>query len=292
VSLRAPRGLSSVAVSIILHVVIGAGLLRILTMPNALNSLFSNWGRPAPVERVGFLALPRSTGPSQAAKAGGDNRPDRNKPSAEPPEPTLVSPLTTPTTIPTAPTNATRRDDGGGSGEKIGAGGPTRGIRPSYNDPRLWLPSGPVVQAPMQPTTRADSLHELLNDKIRMYNDSMAVVSGKRDPADWTFKDKNGNKWGIDQKFIRLGKFSIPTAVLGMLPLNVQANPIAMERQRTMSAMSREISEQAARAAREDAFKAAVKALRERKDKERLDAQASAKTDPGATPVIPPPPKP
>ena len=69
---RQPRGTSAFAVSVILHVVIGAALLRVLTIPNALNSLFSSWGQPAPVERIGFLALPRSAAPSEAPRAGGN----------------------------------------------------------------------------------------------------------------------------------------------------------------------------------------------------------------------------
>jgi len=280
---QAPRGTAAFAVSIILHVVIGAALLRVLTTPNALNSLFSSWGQPAPVERIGFLALPRSGGPAQEAKAGGDNRPDRGKPSPEP-APVLVAPTMTPSAMPSAPAAPAAPKSEGGTGEMIGGGGPTRGVRPSYNDPRLWLPTGPVVSAPMRPRTRADSLHDLLADKIRMFNDSVVAANPEqRAPGDWTYTDKKGRKYGVDQKYIRLGKWSIPTAVLGMLPFNVQANPIQLERQRTMTEMSRQIQEQAARASRDDAFKAAVKALRERKDKERRDAQAKAETPPAAS---------
>jgi hypothetical protein len=198
----------------------------------------------------------------------------------------------TPDAVPAAPTAAAPPRTEGGSGEMIGGGGPTRGVRPSYNDPRLWLPTGPAVSAPVRPLTRADSLHELLADKIRMYNDSVSIANtGQRAPGDWTVKDKNGNKWGIDQQYIRLGKFSIPTALLAMLPLNAQANPVLLERSRTMTQMTREIQEQAARASRDDAFKAAVKALRERKDKERKEAQAkadaSSATPPASTPAKP-----
>jgi hypothetical protein len=136
------------------------------------------------------------------------------------------------------------------------------------------------------PQTRADSLHDLLADKIRILNDSIAAAGPQRAPGDWTFTDSKGRKYGVDQQFIRLGKFSIPTAVLALLPLNVQANPIQLERQRTMNEMTRQIQEQAARAARDDDFKAAVRALRERKDKERREAQAKAKGE------APPPVKP
>ncbi|MDQ8155216.1 MAG: hypothetical protein P3B98_11205 [Gemmatimonadota bacterium] len=285
---RAPRGTSALAASVILHVVIGAALLRVLTTPNALNAIFSRWGKPAPVERIGFLALPRTAAPSVAARAGGDGRPERDTPSDRP-APPVVSPLATPNSLPAVERAAPATSDGG-SGEVVGEGGPIRGIRPSYNDPRLWLPSGPVVTAPVRARTRADSLHDLLADKIRFYNDSLAVANGdQRAPGDWTFTDKKGRKYGIDQQFIRLGKFSIPTALLGMLPLNAQANPIQLERQRAMTQMTREIQEQAARASRDDAFKAAVRALRERKDRERREAQAKAETPPA---VIPAPAKP
>ena len=278
------RALPAVVVSIILHVMIGGALIWLIAIPNKLTTLLSDFGRPVRVERIGFLALPRLVEPPRVvARFGGDNRPDRGRRSAEP-APKLVSPVAVPTELPAAappppaPPAAEKRE--GGSGDVIGTGGPTRGVRPSYNDPRLWLPTGPVVSAPMQPTTRAESLYTMLAEKIRLMNDSIALARGNpRAPGDWTV-NLGGKKYGIDQQFIRLGKFSIPTAVLGMLPLNVQANPIAMERARVMSGMSREIQDQALRVSRDDDFRAAVRALRARKDKERREAQAKAETPP------------
>lgn len=284
---RQPRGTSAFAVSVILHVVIGVALLRVLTIPNALNSLFSSWGQPAPVERIGFLALPRSWKPAATPRPGGDNRPYRRRPVREP-APVITAPATTPDAVPAVPATAAAPKPEGGAGELIGGGGPTRGIRPSYNDPRLWLPPGPVVSAPIRPQTRAESLHTLLADKIRMFNDSVAIANPpRRAPGDWTFTDSAGRKYGWDQAGIRLGKFMIPNALLALMPMNVGANPIQMERQRTMNEMTRQIQEQAARASRDDAFKAAVKALRERKDRERREAQAKAETPPAAAPVKP-----
>ncbi len=280
---RQPRSTPWVITSIILHVVIGVVLLRTISMPSVLLELFSSHGQPTIVERIGFLALPRSGGPAVAPKAGGDNRPLVANPKPEPPAPALVTPTTEPSTLPAAPKKAGEAKPEGGYGEIIGGGGATRGIRPSYTDPRLWLPSGPVVSAPVRPQTRAESLQTLLADKIRMYTDSVAAAPVERAPGDWTYTDKNGRKWGVDQKYIRLGKWSIPTAVLGMLPLNVQANPVQLERQRTMNEMTREINEQAARYDRDQSFKAAVKALRERKDKERKEAQAKADASSGTS---------
>ena len=286
--LQPPRAVPAFVVSVILHVVLGSALLWLIALPNRLSSLLSEWGRPARVERIGFLALPRlAEPPREAPRSGGDNRPDRGRPSAEP-VPQLVSPAEVPTAVQPAPTAPTAAKTEGGSGDLIGGGGPTRGVRPSYNDPRLWLPTGPVVSAPMQPKTRAESLYTLLADQIRLLNDSVALANGnRRAPGDWTV-NLGGKKYGIDQQYIRLGKFSIPTAVLGMLPLNVQANPVAMERSRVMSGMSREIQEQALRVSRDDDFRAAVRALRARKDKERKEAQAKTETPPvPPTPVKP-----
>ncbi|MBM3908372.1 MAG: hypothetical protein FJ363_09920 [Gemmatimonadetes bacterium] len=283
---RQPRSTPAVAVSIILHVVVGVVLVRVLTVPSVLIELFSERGQPVVVERIGFIALPRAPqgGAPRAARAGGDDRPDRGRPAETP---TLVAPTAVPSAVPAAPAAPVAAPEGG-TGERIGEGGPTRGIRPSYTDPRLWIPSGPVVAAPMRvPQTRADSLHDLLAEKIRVLNDSLAALPPARAPGDWTWTDSKGRKYGVDQQFIRLGKFSIPTAVLALLPLNVQANPIQLERQRTMNEMTRQIQEQAARAARDDDFRAAVKALRERKDRERREAAEKAKGEAPPAPVKP-----
>jgi hypothetical protein len=136
----------------------------------------------------------------------------------------------------------------------------------------------------MQPTTFAESLHTLLADQIKLLNDSLLLANGnQRAPGDWTI-NLGGKKYGVDQQYIRLGKFSIPTAVLGMLPFNVTANPVAMERGLQLSGRSREIQEQALRVSRDDDFRAAVRAIRARKDKERAEA---AKAEAPPTPPKP-----
>jgi hypothetical protein len=66
-----------------------------------------------------------------------------------------------------------------------------------------------------------------------------------------------------------------------LLPLNQTANPGQTERAKVLGQIRSEILDQAARGARDDDFRAAVKALRERKDKER----AAAKKDAGDTKV-------
>jgi hypothetical protein len=125
------------------------------------------------------------------------------------------------------------------------------------------------------PLNRADTLRLMLQRSIVAYADSLDRYNpdnGRR-PGDWTF-NLGGKKVGIDQGMIRLGNFSLPTPILGMLALNnVQANPMAMERARRLDAMRSEIQQQTARQMRDDEFDRAVQALRQRREKERRDAQ-------------------
>lgn len=147
----------------------------------------------------------------------------------------------------------------------MGTGGPARGIRPSYTDPRLWPAPGDIVAAPKTVTQRLDSVIATI---IEPYNDSMAIRAGQRKPGDWTF-ERDGKKYGIDPQYIHLGKFSIPTALLGLLPLNVQANPILAESNRISNQLHSDIMSQAQRGMNEADFRKAVKSIRERKERER-----------------------
>jgi hypothetical protein len=154
----------------------------------------------------------------------------------------------------------------------VGSGGPAQGIRPSFTDQRLWITPSPVVVGPIVPLTRADTLRNLLRTRALAVMDSLiSLPSDAGRQGDWTV-DRNGKKYGIDPGYIRLGNFSIPTAVLAMLPFNVQANPIAMERARRLNSLREEIQTQAARSIRDDEFRKAVNALRERKERERREA--------------------
>ncbi|MHB1223033.1 MAG: hypothetical protein ACYC2G_03145, partial [Gemmatimonadaceae bacterium] len=104
--------------------------------------------------------------------------------------------------------------------------------------------------------------------------DSAAVEAGRRRPGDWTF-ERGGQKYGIDERYIRLGKFSLPTAVLGFLPLNQQANPTRLDEGRRLSGVRKEIDEQALRRRNDTDFKDVVKSIRERKDRERTARRAA-----------------
>jgi hypothetical protein len=264
---RVRRPPAYLLVSVGLHLVLVAVLLRYVVTPNAFLTVFG--GRksvPVPAERIGFLVLPKATGTPIIGKSGGDNRPAIKGPPVK-----LVAPTTVPSALPpvAAPAKATEEE---GSGPLVGTGGPARGIRPTYTDPRLWPTPGDVVAAPKTATQRLDSV---IADLIGPYNDSMAVAAGKRKPGDWTF-ERDGKKYGIDPQMIHLGKFSIPTALLGLLPLNLQANPVLAERNKASLQLNSDIRSQAQRGMNEADFKKAVRSIRERKEREKAAAASEA----------------
>ena len=262
---RSRRRLSpSFLVSVGVHVVVAIALMQMLI----LNGDYSSPSKPSTgrEQRVGFVTLPRAgvTKPT-VGQNGGDGRPFKSR------EVHVVAPTTVPTAIaPSAPVAKTT--DSEGAGPIVGTGGPSRGVRPQYSDPRVWEPPGKVVAAPK---TVAQTIDSLIADAIAPYNDSVAAAAQRRDPTDWTI-EKGGYKWGVDKRAIRLGPFSIPTALLAMLPLNLQGNPTTMERDRSYSAMNRDITWHAQQAVNEADFMKAVRSIRERKERERAAALAGS----------------
>jgi hypothetical protein len=258
---------TSFLVSLGVHVVVAIAFMRMLILnldisPNAKRAA-------VPEQRVGFVRLARPGEKPTPGKAGGDGRPEKSRAIH------VTPPATVPTTIPAPAAAAATPTDEGGTGPLVGGGGPVRGVRPSYSDGRLWKTPTQIV-AP--PKTVAQTIDSLIADAIAPYNDSVAAVAAGRDPTDWTFK-KGGYKWGIDKHAIRLGPVSIPTALLAMLPLNIQGNPTTMERDRTYAAMNRDITWHAQQAINDADFMKAVRSIRERKERERAAALAASSKD-------------
>ena len=286
-SRRRPAG--TVALSIALHVVIGAALLRVLMVPYPFLSLFGEKEAPIQPERISFLALPQTAETPSPGRSGGNNVPETTTKRA--PAPPLVAPQGVPTVVPPAnpaapPTPPPPPDEG--TGPLVGRGGATRGIRPSYSDPRIWVSEAPVVSAPKSADGRMDSTITADVERARDSAAAVAYTPNKFERGDWTV-EKNGQKYGMDTEFLRLGKVSIPLPLLALLPLNLaQGNPIAAAREREMASLRSEIQFHSARAMNEAEFRKAVKSLRERKERER-DQQAKPKpiADEGrtATPV-------
>jgi hypothetical protein len=259
----AARGPMTVVASLALHAVLVALLIQVaLTKGDWIAEFLSS--KPVEVvERVGFLQLPKGEPPRDAPRRGGDNRPPSSAPPATARMP--VAPVDIPRSLPPIPLRPSPAAVESGSGPLVGGGGDTRGVRPAYSDGKLWVPPGPVVTAPLTATERLDSA---MAPTFASIADSIRRAAGARDPNDWT-KTIGGRKYGIDPHFIRLGPVSIPTALLGLLAMNQGANPTTLDRDRRLAYMRQEILMQSARAAREEEFNNAVKALRERKQKER-----------------------
>jgi len=256
-------------VSIALHVVVFAIIAHAITVPGGLE----RWLRDAPeqsmpAERSGFLALPRDA-EAVAGRFGGDDRPVL--PDAPPPAP-IVAPTEVPVGIPPAPDEPAPSVEQGGRGPVVGRGGPTQGIVPRYDSP-VWAPVAPEVIAPR---SSAEEIREGIAARVWSQNDSIrrARPTG-RAPGDWTVGEGD-KKYGIDQRKIYLGPVEIPTAVLALLPINAQANPQALDRNRALDMQRADIANQAQRAVTEEEFKEAIKRIRERKERERKQAQAQA----------------
>jgi hypothetical protein len=192
----------------------------------------------------------------------------------------VVAPRIVPNSIPMPNVTAAKPMAEPGNGPLVGGGGPSRGVKPSYSDGRVWEPPGIVVS---RPKTVKETIDSLIADGIAPYNDSIAAAAQRRDPTDWTI-EKGGYKWGIDRHAIRLGPVSIPTALLAMLPLNVQGNPTTIERDRAYAAMNRDISWHAQQAINDADFMKAVRSIRERKERERAALSVSGRDSTGDHP--------
>jgi hypothetical protein len=257
--------------SLAIHMVVAALFVQALL---SRHPFFMSFGKPAPeavVERIGFLSLPKpkSVGAPTPGRSGGDGI--SKKPSVVP---MPVAPTSVPTVIAPAPKGPPVASSEPSSGPLIGGGGELRGIQPRYEDSRVWASPGQIASAPKTATERLDSV--IVND-IGAYNDSVRVANaGRRAPGDWTV-ERNGHKYGIDSKYIRLGPVSIPTAILAMLPINLTGNPTTYERNKTLTANHDEIFEQAQRGMNNADFDKAVRSIRIRKERERREAEAAKK---------------
>jgi hypothetical protein len=70
------RPSAALAISIALHIVLGAGIIALLIMPHAYRDWLHLANSPPPVvERIGFVAMPETGPVEKPGKAGGDNRP-------------------------------------------------------------------------------------------------------------------------------------------------------------------------------------------------------------------------
>ncbi|WP_145979041.1 hypothetical protein [Gemmatimonas phototrophica] len=280
---RSPR---AVAIAVGLHVVVGAVLIQALTFGHGIPQWLRFGNQDvATEERLTYVTPPAPVPPPKPVA-------QRPVPREVPPStsPTLSAPPVGPVAPPPPVRPATPQDTGSGGsvGNGIGAIDPnTRGVKPNYNDERVWR--GPVGEGGaggggtgVGTGDRADKLDSIMRGVLvaaRDSLDSIARAQGRygRAPGDWTKTDKNGNKWGWDQQGIRLGKVMIPNALLGLLPLNaataaqMSGNPTAMARESRLAAGRADIQRMSERGMGEAEFKRIVKEMDKRRDAERRE---------------------
>ncbi len=290
----AGRSARAAAVSVIVHVFLLIGLAKALQSTGAIQRIFvRDFTFEQPRERLRFLSVTPPTTPPRAvapravaapASGGGAPRAGRTEGAGEGvgvPTLPLVAPKEVPATIPPPAAAGFDVNVGTPAGGPLASGrGAVKGLQPGYVDPRLWPEAPALIYAPKTAEERLDSA---VVTSIMRYRDSVLAntyTPNKYERGDWTYKTKDGKRYGIDQQYIRLGKFSIPTALLGLLPMNqMQGNPIENDRQARLAAMRVDIMRGAQAAMNEEEFRQAVKKIRARKDKERKEAEARKKTE-------------
>lgn len=128
-------------------------------------------------------------------------------------------------------------------------------LAPRVVDPRLWQP---MVLIPRDPTI--EDVEARVGAAVEMLSDSaLAAAEAAIRARDWTVEDASGGRWGISPGKLHLGELTLP------LPIWFAVDPEA-------DAASRrwwELDRQADRARILDSFEDRVRAIRERRDRER-----------------------
>jgi hypothetical protein len=277
------RSRTSLAVSLGIHLAATVALLNIVFRYPIGRSIEDQPGRVAPeqLRYVRVAPAPSAGGSAQAMQpAQGPVATRRLRAPAG-------VPVGIPQPLPSAQVVAPGVEDRSGGAGRAGDVTPGTGVQPAYTDPRLWPQPGPFTPLPKTMAERTDSA---VKAAFGIFLDSMRVAEANRGraPGDWTFKDKNGRRWGWDTSGIRLGKVTIPQAVLALLPLNVQANPTFNDPVTRREAGFRmgDIAYHANRAVSDDEFRRAVKRIRERKDRERAAERGTKANDGEPQPAV------
>lgn len=266
---RPERSRASLVISIAVHVVVITAL-AMMTFRYPIEAFFGlETVQHITPETLHYVV---NTPPVRAGIAGGKAGAPPKKGTPAP----LLAPRYIPSAIPQPPAPgtagvATGKVGGKGGGSPVGV---ATGVEPAPMDPRLYAP--PIfVPVPKTPAQRLDSA---IKDAFGVYYDSVMVAEEhpERKPGDWTI-DRDGQKWGWDQKGIHLGKFMIPNAVLAALPLKNVTNGSSPVEQREQAYIRRTVMEHAQEAVTEDAFRDAVRRIRERKERERKEQEKDKK---------------
>jgi hypothetical protein len=132
-------------------------------------------------------------------------------------------------------------------------------LAPRVVDPRLWRP---MVLLPREPTledvqARIAAATEMLSDS------ALAEAERALRARDWTVEDARGGRWGISPGQLHLGNITLPLPLF--FPVDMQAE--------AQQALWFELENQLDRAMILESFDTRVRAIRERRERERAERQ-------------------
>ncbi|MES2125151.1 MAG: hypothetical protein V4503_10740 [Gemmatimonadota bacterium] len=143
-----------------------------------------------------------------------------------------------------------------------------------FAEGRVWLrplPATPKqIASALTGRSQAELADSAVNQMVQQYLDAMAKEAETQHDAlpSWTTKVA-GQLVGLDAKWLYLGPLKIPTALLALLPINLQGNPTQADFNRRLSVMRADLFDAARRADNLAEFKKAVKELRTETERKR-----------------------
>jgi hypothetical protein len=275
----------TIGISLGLHLLL---LLAVLfgPKPERRGGLASNAGNSSPAESVDYLEVGEwggmATDPSASLPEPSAALPTgitaeamdsviRNLPRD------VVFPSRVPAGIPRVPGGAPVARPGGAPGgvpggqgaQPGGAAGQGRrsgpgGLGPELGDPRLVVTPTAV---PERIPTDEERYQEQFANQIRRLNDSIAgVAERERRIRDWTITDRNGKKWGINERGPVVNGRNVPLPVPIPVPRSARDREDEARKEREQR---RDIDRQADQTERERYLRDRGRAIRERNDRER-----------------------
>jgi hypothetical protein len=266
----------SIVASVVVHV-LAIALIASITFSYPIASFFGARDK-TPTERIQYVRV-------QPRAPIGNGAQENAKPPkiALKPAP-LLAPSMIPTAIPPIPSVPIAGAVSGTAGGTGGApAGIATGVEPALPDPRIELKPN-MLRLPKSLSEKNDSAVKAIYLAYREAEIEAAAHKG-RDPRDWTF-EKGGQKYGIDSSYIYLGKFKLPSAILAALPFNYGGVDGSRIIQARNAEWIRNDIYMHSQGMSEDDFRAAVRRIRERKDKEKAE-QEKQKAAQKAAPIVP-----
>jgi hypothetical protein len=253
------------------------GSLTFSYPPSAFFSLEKDKTRE---ERITYVKVQ----PQPVASAVGNGSSVKEKPKKAVNPAPLLAPSITPTTLPPVPppTASVGAISGTGTGSGGAPAGVATGIEPALPDPRIELKPN-TLRLPLSTAQRNDSAVKAIYMAYREAEIAAEENRG-RSPRDWTV-ERNGQKYGIDSQYVYLGKFKVPSAILAALPFNYGGvDGTRIIQSRNANWIRNDIMSHS-QGMSEDDFRAAIKRIRERKDREKKEG--GDKVAPKAQPIVP-----